>query len=385
MGIGSDARAARADRWVVGRGRFGRTARRWLHGAARAASLLAGGVLVAGIVGGNRWPPVTSPPAAAGVRPGRGTPAPVPAPTLAAEIDALLDGEPGVYGVVVATAAGETLYGRNADAPFVAASLYKLPVMAAVLAAQQAGELRLDEAILVENAGEVTIADALRAMIEESSNEAAVALYERVGIDAVNRTAADLGLDRTRMACDPTTLPGWPPRPGPDGRRGEADRATRFVLDSAALGWVNVTTPRETAAFFGLLLRGEVVDRRASARMLQTLLRQEVDDRFPARLPKGTAVAHKTGNLPGVVHDAGVIYAPDGPVVLVALAEDVPDEARAVAVLQRLAVVVHRAHGGSPRRPALGGGPERPPATPVTIGPPPAADRRPERATPTGG
>jgi beta-lactamase class A len=300
---------------------------------------------------------------------------------LGRRIDALLDGEPGVYGVVVATAGGEIRYARNADAPFVAASLYKPFVMAAVLEARAAGTLRLDEAILVEQAGWVTIDDALRAMITRSSNEAAVALYERVGIEAVNRVAADLGLEQTRMARDPTTLPGWPPAADRDDPAGASDRATRFVLDSASAGWVNVTTPREMARFFSLLLEGKVVNRRVSARMLQTLLRQEVDDRFPARLPKRTAIAHKTGNLPGVVHDAGVIYAPDGPVVLVALAEDVPDEARAVEVLQRVAAIVHRAHGGDDRRQRRREDGHDSAAAPVVIGPPPTPD---DRATPIG-
>jgi beta-lactamase class A len=123
------------------------------------------------------------------------------------------------------------------------------------------------------------------------------------------------------------------------------------VLDASAAGWVNVTTPRDVARFYGLLLDGEAVRRDASARMLKTLLRQRVDDRFPVLLPKGTRVAHKTGNLPGVVHDAGVVYAPAGPVVLVALAQDVPDECRAVGVLRRLAALVYAAHAGD--RPAV--------------------------------
>ena len=92
-------------------------------------------------------------------------------------------------------------------------------------------------------------------MITQSSNEAAPAPYFRLGDAAVNRAAASLGLDRTRLACDPTTLPGWPPLPAPDSPAGAIDQAVRFVLSSAALGWVNLTTPRDTATYFSLLLR----------------------------------------------------------------------------------------------------------------------------------
>ena len=81
--------------------------------------------------------------------------------------------------------------------------------------------------------------------------------------------------------------------------------------------------------------------------MLKLLMRQAVADRFPVLLPKTTVIAHKTGNLPGVIHDAGVIYTPTGPVVLAALAQDVPDEPRASAILQQLALVVYHAHRGN--------------------------------------
>jgi hypothetical protein len=79
--------------------------------------------------------------------------------------------------------------------------------------------------------------------------------------------------------------------------------------------------------------------------MLDLLSGQQVNDRFPALLPAGTRLAHKTGNLPGVVHDAGVIWTPAGPRILAALAEGVPDDGHAATVIQRLALLVY---GGAP-------------------------------------
>lgn len=272
---------------------------------------------------------------------------------LGREIEALLADEGGLYGVAVAGPAGHLVYGRNTHLPFVAASLFKLPVMAAVHALDAAGLLSLDEGILVENLGWTTVRGALEAMITVSSNEAAFALVDRVGVDAVNRTAADLGLAHSRLGLDPKALAGWPlPRSGHLGgapAATAADRAVAFVELAApvANGRPDVTTPADVAAFFALLLGGGVVDRRRSKQMLRLLGRQTIADRFPALLPAGTKLAHKTGNLPGVVHDAGVLAAPAGPVVLVALAQDMPDEARAAVVLQRLALVVYRHHGGA--------------------------------------
>jgi beta-lactamase class A len=37
---------------------------------------------------------------------------------------------------------------------------------------------------------------------------------------------------------------------------------------------------------------------------------QRVNNRLPQGLPGGTVIAHKTGDLDGVVHDAGIVYGP---------------------------------------------------------------------------
>jgi hypothetical protein len=56
--------------------------------------------------------------------------------------------------------------------------------------------------------------------------------------------------------------------------------------------------------------------------MLARLGRQAIGDRLPAALPANVPVAHKTGNLVGLVHDAGIIFTPSGPRVVVAMTWD---------------------------------------------------------------
>jgi beta-lactamase class A len=43
--------------------------------------------------------------------------------------------------------------------------------------------------------------------------------------------------------------------------------------------------------------------------MLAILERQTVNDRIPAGLPPGMRVAHKTGEITGIRHDAAVVFA----------------------------------------------------------------------------
>ena len=46
--------------------------------------------------------------------------------------------------------------------------------------------------------------------------------------------------------------------------------------------------------------------------MVDVLLGQEFNDEIPAGLPPGTKVAHKTGSITAISHDAGIVYRPDG-------------------------------------------------------------------------
>jgi beta-lactamase class A len=81
--------------------------------------------------------------------------------------------------------------------------------------------------------------------------------------------------------------------------------------------------------------------------MRRTLLAQEFSDEIPAGVPPGTPVAHKTGSIRGVLHDAAVVY-PRGraPYVLVVLTRGVPDEAAARAAIVDVSRAVWAAVAG---------------------------------------
>jgi beta-lactamase class A len=65
----------------------------------------------------------------------------------------------------------------------------------------------------------------------------------------------------------------------------------------------------------------------ASDRMLEILKHQEFNEKIPAGLPKGTPVAHKTGDITKVHHDAAIVYPPgESPYVLVVLTAGIADE-----------------------------------------------------------
>lgn len=257
----------------------------------------------------------------AGPRPGAHAAAPalIVTPEAADRIDAVLVRGTGRAAVVVAGGlSGEVLYGVDADAPVFAASLYKLGVLLEAERRIDAGTLGGADLIRVTAADQsesgsftatgsvLTVDEALERTIVLSDNAAALALIRRLGISTIQTT-----LDREGIYL-------------------------RFTADGA------ITSARGIATFFGELVRGSLVSREASARMLARLSRQRTVDRLPAALPAGAVVAHKTGNLGFATHDAGIVAGPGGaPIVLVVLTWDSAEQ-DAIDLIKEIALLAYQ-------------------------------------------
>jgi beta-lactamase class A len=113
-----------------------------------------------------------------------------------------------------------------------------------------------------------------------------------------------------------------------DGLGASGLQVLRGVNDGKAFdAGLNNTT--DAMGLFTLLLklgRGEVVSPAASAEMVEILKRQTSNEAIPTGLPAGTAVAHKTGTITAIHHDAAIVYA-RRPYVLVVLVRGIADQA----------------------------------------------------------
>jgi beta-lactamase class A len=279
---------------------------------------------------------------------------------VAAVVDELLAGESGIYGVIIEQPGEDPDYRLNADLPFLSASLYKLVLLADIYDGMARGTISEETVLTLEESyfpgpedpsdsyfteemilGTVSIDEALFATGAYSSNVAAHALLSLTDEISLEATARELGMESTYFYVDPRDLPDWPPS---GIRSGDADtlaEAVEFAESQADEGELMLTTPRDIATFFDRLLSDEVVNEAVSAAILDILKQQAVDDRFPCLLPFETEMAHKTGNLDHVVHDAGIIWTPDGPVILVAMVENAEDDAIASQVIQQLALIAY--------------------------------------------
>lgn len=243
--------------------------------------------------------------------------------TLLTAVSDVVSGAQGDYAVVVKSldGVGESVY-LNEDQEFQTASLYKLWIMATVFQQIEEGnlslntelegkieELNTDFDIASESAefdeGEVsgTVEELLEDMITISDNYKALLLAKTVRMSNVAALLKEYGFKYSKT--------GSPPR----------------------------TTASDIAEFYTKLYRGEIVSSDASQLMIDILLRQRLNDRIPEPLPENTKVAHKTGELGGYKHDAGIVYGPSGDYVIVILSETESQD-EAVEVEQEISRVV---------------------------------------------
>jgi beta-lactamase class A len=124
-------------------------------------------------------------------------------------------------------------------------------------------------------------------MIASSSNLATNLLLDLVGLDALQRTLENFGLQ------------------GIDLRRG--------VEDELAFehGINNRVTANGLAALLRLIGEERAFTPALSREMVDILHGQHFRAGIPAGLPRNARVAHKTGDISTVAHDAGLVYLPD--------------------------------------------------------------------------
>ena len=136
------------------------------------------------------------------------------------------------------------------------------------------------------------------AMITTSSNLATNLLLDLVGLDVLQRTIEGFGLD------------------GIDLRRGvEDEKAFEHGIN-------NRVTARGLASLLRLIGEERTFNSALSRQMLDVLHAQQFKSGIPAGLPRGARVAHKTGEISTIAHDAALVYLPERrPYALVVLTE----------------------------------------------------------------
>jgi beta-lactamase class A len=228
---------------------------------------------------------------------------------LQAIIEEVVSELPGTWGVAVKKLDTGQYASYNGDVQQVSASLYKMWVLCELYRQAKEGIVSLDQSVTVTSedayydaligelrlpAGNViTLWQAARLMVQVSDNTSAALLVRVLGPNSINRHMKELGLNDSILDWD-----------------GAGD---------------NLTTPLDMLKVFEMIATSAMVDQESSGEMIELMLGQQINNLLPPGLPDGTDFAHKTGALDKLLHDAGIVYSPSGPYVIIAMASEMDD------------------------------------------------------------
>lgn len=147
----------------------------------------------------------------------------------------------------------------------------------------------------------ISLRDAVRLMIVYSDNTATNLVVNAVGLKTTSDEMTALGLAETKIHSqvfrrDTSVFP---------------KRSKKYGLGS--------TTAFEMGRLLEQLHRNECASAEACAAMIEHLSKCNDDSKIAAGLPAGTRFANKTGAVSGIRCDAGIIFAPTGPIVICVL------------------------------------------------------------------
>ncbi len=235
----------------------------------------------------------------------------------------------------------------NENVEMHAASTMKVPVMMEVFRLAAANKLKLGDRIAIRNSfssvvdgspyeldekddsasdfyqsqGETaSIRELVDVMITRSSNLATNLLIDRVGANEVTALARQLGATTLKV------------------RRGVEDgKAFRAGIN-------NTTTARDLMVLLRALTEGKFFTPEHSDEMVDVLLRQEFNEALPAGVPDDVPVAHKTGSITKIKHDAGIVFPWDRrPYVIAVLVRGLSDETQSNALIANISRIVYEA------------------------------------------
>jgi beta-lactamase class A len=218
-------------------------------------------------------------------------------------------------------------FAYQGDRFFHAASTIKVAFLLAVYKAAEEGRIRLDDTLHVRNRfrsvadGEVfrvstdrdadpdvhkrlgrsmRVHELARAMIVRSSNLATNLLLDYLGLEQLSHVMKEAKL--------------------------EGVKALRGVEDNRAFeqGINNEVTANGLMRLFRMLCEEKFLRAETRGQMLDILRDQEFKSMIPAKLPDEATVAHKTGEISTVCHDAGIVFLPERKPYVLAILTEMP-------------------------------------------------------------
>ncbi len=265
--------------------------------------------------------------------------------TLSSRIDALVaQHDSAIVSVSVMDASMGFEWHRDGDRLYHAASTMKVPVLIELFRQAESGRFAMEDEIILKNEFR-SIVDGSLYNIEDDSDDA---IYEQLGQPmslrqlAYNMTTVSSNLATNLLIdfLDADSVQATSERLGTTSMQ-----TIRGVEDLKAfeLGMSNRAASRDLATLMEAIRTDQAVSAEADLQMREILMDQVFNSMIPNGLPEGTRVAHKTGSITEIHHDAAIVYPASGaPYILVVMTQGITDHAESSALGSSITEAVHQ-------------------------------------------
>src|SRR3989338_1726447 len=244
----------------------------------------------------------------------------IPVAELKNKIEKELEQTTGTYSIYFYDLTTGDNFGINEEMIMTAASVNKIPILAAVYYSAGKGIIDLDKIIVpqvtdIQDYGTGTIRynkpgtaysikTLARLMMEKSDNTADYLFASViVGLDEVQKLVEGWGMTQTDMKSNKTSVY-------------DIFKITKKMYQN------EITTPEY------------------SREMIDFMDDSDFEDRIPKGVPSTITVYHKTGDEVRAIHDAGIIVLPDRPYFLGVMTTDIADEEETKSKIARISRIV---------------------------------------------
>ncbi len=242
------------------------------------------------------------------------------------EIASFLEKAGGTWGCVIERLGTGERWTHLPDERFYAASLIKVPIMAAVFADVYRGKYAFETRIVLRQEDIVggdgvlrhlspglslSVCNLVTLMIIQSDNTATNMLIELTGVESVRAIMRQAGMENSQFYNKLMIVPAEP-----EG--------------------YNEVTAADMASILRKLATGQLLSRHSCAHMVAILKQQQIRHALPLHLPDPDhpviggqplwELAHKTGSVTHIEHDAGILYAGGEAILIVVLSKNVPSQ-----------------------------------------------------------
>lgn len=223
---------------------------------------------------------------------------------LITKIKTLTEKKQGFYSVYIYDLTANTGIGINETTILTAASVNKLPVLAALYYENEAGTLDLDQRITLQAkdiqdfgtgvlryqgpGGLYSLKTLAQLLIEKSDNTAAYVLTQIIGESRIQELVEKWGMSQTDIIN-------------------------------------NKTSNKDMALLLTKMYKEQIVGHALTTEMIGFMDDSDFENRLPKLLPETVKIYHKIGNEVGYVHDVGIITLRDRPYYLGVMTNDILD------------------------------------------------------------